>query len=84
MESCYDALSTLVWRHKTMTLDEIRRFDREFLTPAQVAPLLGCDAQDVRVCARECPERLGFNVALIGTRVKIPRLAFIEFMCGKK
>ena len=66
-----------------MTLDEIRRFDREFLTPAQVAPLLGCDAQDVRVCARECPERLGFNVALIGSRVKIPRRAFVNWMEGR-
>ena len=65
-----------------MTLEEIRMLDREFLTPAQIAPLLGVDPQDVRVAAKQCPERLGFNVSVIGSRVKIPRLAFIEFMCG--
>ena len=65
-----------------MTLDDLKRLDREYLTQAQVADVLGCDAQDVRVAARKCPERLGFNVAVIGTRVKVPRLAFIRWMEG--
>lgn len=65
-----------------MTLDEIRSLDREYLIPREVAPVLGVDPQDVRVAARLCPERLGFNVAVIGSRVKIPRLAFIRWMEG--
>lgn len=67
-----------------MTLDDIRNFDREFLTPAQVAPILGCDAQDVRVAAKERPDLLGFNVAVIGTRVKIPKRGFIAWMDGRR
>ncbi len=65
-----------------MTLDEIRNSTKEVLTPAEVAPVLGCDPQDIRVAAKQHPERLGFNVAVIGTRVKVPRLAFIRWMEG--
>lgn len=67
-----------------MTLNELREYPREFLTPAEVAPILGCDPQDIRVQARLAPERLGFNVAVIGTRVKVPRLAFIKWMEGER
>lgn len=65
-----------------MTLDEIRASDKTMLTPADIAPVLGADAQDIRVQARMAPERLGFNVAVVGTRVKVPRLAFIRWMEG--
>lgn len=67
-----------------MSLDDLKRIDREYLTPAQVAGVLGCDAQDVRVAARECPERLGFPVCVIGSRTKVPRRAFIAWMEGNK
>lgn len=67
-----------------MTLNEIRNIDREYLIPREVAPILGVDPQDIRVAARQCPERLGFNVTVIGTRVKIPRLAFIRWMEGER
>ena len=67
-----------------MTLDEIRNSTKEVLTPAEVAPMLGCDPQDIRVAAKQHPERLGFNVAVIGTRVKVPRLAFIRWMEGER
>lgn len=65
-----------------MTLQEIKALDREYLTPAQIAPILGCDAQDIRVAARQRPDLLGFSVSVIGTRVKVPRLAFIKWMTG--
>ena len=65
-----------------MTLDEIRASDKTVLTPAEVAPVLGCDPQDIRVQARMAPERLGFNVIVVGTRIKIPRLAFLNYMTG--
>ena len=63
-----------------MTLDEIRNSTKEVLTPADIAPVLGADPQYIRVAAKQHPERLGFNVAVIGTRVKVPRLAFIRWM----
>lgn len=63
-----------------MTLDELREYPKEYLTPAQVAPVLGCDPQDIRVQARTAPERLGFPVIIIKSRTKIPRVPFLRFM----
>ena len=65
-----------------MTLDDLKRLDREFLTPAQVAEVLGCDPHGIRVWARQRPEGLGFPVCLVGSRTKIPRRAFIAWMEG--
>ena len=67
-----------------MTLDEIRSSTKEVLTPADIATVLGADPQDIRLQAKRNPERLGFNVAVIGTRVKVPRLAFIRWMEGER
>lgn len=66
-----------------MTLDEIRNYPKEYLTPAQVAPILGCDPQALRVWARECPEALGFPVIVFPHRTKIPKAAFLRHMEGK-
>ena len=66
-----------------MTLDDLKRIDREFLTPAQVADILNCSAHGVRIWARQRPEQLGFPVCIIGTRVRIPKRPFIQFMEGK-
>ena len=63
-----------------MTLDEIRNSTKEVLTPADVAPVLGADPQDIRVQARTAPERLGFPVIVVKTRTKIPRVPFLRFM----
>ena len=64
------------------TLQEVEAHTGEVLTPKDVAKVLGCDAQTIRVQANRCPERLGFPVSIIGTRVKIPKEAFLRFMKG--
>lgn len=66
-----------------MTLSEVECMDATTLTPAQVASVLHSDPQLIRVAARQCPELLGFDVIIVGNRVKIPREAFIAFMRGK-
>ena len=66
-----------------MTLDEIKNSSKVMLTPADVATVLGCDPQSIRINARVAPERLGFPVIMIGNRVKIPRAAFIRFITGE-
>jgi hypothetical protein len=66
-----------------MTLDEIKASDKTVLTPSEIAEVLKADAQDIRLAARRNPERLGFNVSVIGTRVKVPRLAFIRWVEGQ-
>ena len=66
-----------------MTLDEIKASDKLMLTPADIATVLGADPQYIRLTARLHPERLGFNVAVIGTRTKIPRLGFLNWLEGR-
>ena len=65
-----------------MTLAEIKKLDKDIITPDIAADVLECDPQYIRVAAHQRPELLGFPVTLIGRRVKIPRLAFIRYMEG--
>ena len=67
-----------------MTLAELKQLDKDVITPAQAAGVLGCDPQYIRVAARQRPELLGFPVTLIRSRDKIHRLAFIRYMEGDK
>lgn len=66
-----------------MTLSEIENYERDWLTPAQVAPVLGTDPMWIRWQAKRDPSKLGFPVVVISTRTKIPRLPFLNFMRGK-
>lgn len=66
-----------------MTLEDIKAVDKEYLTPAQVAAVLGADGQSIRVWARQCPEALGFPVIVLPHRTKIPKRAFVAYMEGK-
>lgn len=67
-----------------MTLEEIRAIDREWLSASEVAGVLGCDPQGLRVWARQRPEQLGFPVVVLEHRIKIPRRAFLAYMTGKE
>ena len=62
-----------------MTLAEIRQSDAAMLTASDVAEVLESDPQDIRQQAKEDPSKLGFPVVVIGSRVKIPRRAFLAF-----
>lgn len=69
-----------------MTLDEIRELDREFLIPSDVAPILGTSGYAITVQVREDKENginsFPFPTIRIGSRVKIPRRAFLAAMQG--
>lgn len=66
-----------------MTLAEIEKLDRDYLTVAEVASCLHYDAQVVRDQAERDPKFLGFNISKCGHSFKIPRLAFIAWMKGE-
>ena len=66
-----------------MTLYEIKVLDKEYLTPAEVGKVLGCNPYAISVAARTEPEKLGFPVIRIGKRTKVPKAAFIRYMEGK-
>ena len=51
-------------------------------TAAQVAPILGSDPQTIRMQARLRPDLLPFPAVCLGSRVKIPKEAFLRVMRG--
>lgn len=67
-----------------MTIQDIKNMTKEILTPADVAPILCCDPNVIRVQAGIDIKQLGFPAAKIGTRVKIPRRAFIDWFEGAR
>lgn len=71
-----------------MTLQQIIDSQKEMLTPKDVAEVLGCDPYNINVQVKDDIARgvnsFGFPISLIGTRVKIPRRAFLRFMLGEK
>ena len=63
-----------------MTIQEMLRSDRVYLLPADVAEVLECDPQCIRILARTDRDSLGFPVCVVGHRTKIPRIPFLRFM----
>lgn len=63
-----------------MTLEDLRKVDRDWLLAREVAPILGTDPHSIRVWARLRPDDLGFPVIVVGSRIKIPRVPFLRFM----
>lgn len=64
------------------TLEEIELSTAEMLTPTDIAPIFPANPQSIRVQARDKPELLGFPVICIGSRVYIPKQAFLRFCKG--
>lgn len=65
-----------------MTLAEIELLDCDFLTVAQVASCLHCDAQLIRDEASKSPKYLGFPITKIGHSFKIPKEGFLNWAKG--
>ena len=65
-----------------MTLEELEACPKAVVTAADIADILGASPNTIRFQAQECPEKLGFPVIVMGSRVKIPRKAFLAFMNG--
>lgn len=65
-----------------MTIAELEALDSATITAETAASVIGASAQAIRIQARECPERLGFPVVCVGSRVKIPREPFVAFLRG--
>lgn len=63
-------------------LQALQQMTKLFLTPAEVAPVIGCDPQWIRVMAAQAPDKLGFPVTRIRSRTKIPRIPFINYVTG--
>ena len=69
-----------------MTIQEIRDSTKECLVPSDIAEVLGCDKYSINLQVKQDKEldtnSFPFPTILIGTRVKIPRKAFLKAMEG--
>lgn len=63
-----------------MTLQEIQESDKLFLVPTDVAAVLGMSANSLRLQAQQDASKLGFPVIVAGTRVRIPRVPFLNYI----
>lgn len=65
-----------------MTFEEIKASDKDFLYADDVQNVIGVKPNTLREQAHKDPSKLGFPVMVCGTRVRIPRKAFIKFVEG--
>lgn len=63
-----------------MTLQDVIMSDRIYLTPADIAPILGCDPQSIRTQAHKHPQAMGYPIIIIGRRIRIPRIPFLQYL----
>jgi len=56
--------------------------DKQMLTAADVAPILGVNPQSIRSQAQADVRQLGFPACCIGHKVLIPRDGFIRWLRG--
>ena len=63
-----------------MTYEEMLASDKAFLTPTDVAKLMGCEPYSINAQAQQDPAKLGFPACVTGSRVRIPRLGFLHWM----
>lgn len=62
-----------------MTISDLEAVEKDFLTAADIAPVLGIDPHDIRVQAQVDAGKLGFPVIVTGSRVRIPKEGFIYY-----
>lgn len=65
---------------KQKAIQAIIDSNKEVLTPAEIAPILGVDPHYIRVAARQRPELLKFEFFISGNRTKIPRIPFLRYI----
>lgn len=63
-----------------MTLQEIKDSDKLWLTAEEVSDVVECNPNSLRAQAQSDPDKLGFPVTVINTRVKIVRKRFLEYL----
>ena len=63
-----------------MSIAELQECAKEFLVPEDIAPIIGCAPYSINLQAQDDAAKLGFPVSITGTRVRIPRRAFLRWL----
>lgn len=64
-------------------LDRIEALDKDMLVPTDICKYLGCSAYTINIATRDGNNPFPFPVIRLGTRVKIPKIPFINAMRGQ-
>lgn len=63
-----------------MTLAEIKMSDKIWLTAKDIAKIMKCDPGYIRYTAHVNPKKLGYEVDVVGSRVRINRKKFLHYL----
>ena len=63
-----------------MTYRQIKESRKNMLVPTDISDILDCTPHSINVQAQLDATKLGFPVCVMGTRVRIPRLAFLHWL----
>lgn len=66
-----------------MTVAEIEKLDRDFLSVADVAGCIKCNPQLIRDEASKSPKYLGFPITKIGHSFRVPKEGFLRWYRGE-
>jgi len=62
---------------RKLKIEDIESIKKEFLIPEDIASFLGCDKYSINVQAQKNPDKLGFPVVILGSRIRIPKEGFV-------
>jgi len=62
------------------TIEEVMAVNREWLSPRQASGVLNCNPYSINIHAKSDPKGLGFPIIKMGTRIKIPKKPFVDFL----
>ncbi len=63
-----------------MCIAEMKEINRPYLTVEEIAVTMRVGPQSIRNQAREDDSKLGFPVCQVGSKILIPRVAYLKFL----
>lgn len=75
-------MQRLVIAMKSEELDRIAALDKDMLVPKDICKFLGCSSYTINIVTRDGKNPFPFPVIRMGSRVKIPKIPFINAMRG--
>ena len=65
------------------TISDLESIPRDYLKVSEVCSVIHTKPETFRGQAHQAPQKIGFPVIVIGSRIKIPKIPFIKFMRGE-
>lgn len=66
-----------------MTIQQIRSFTGDMLSVQDISEVIGSKARDIANTARTTPWLIRYPFTFVGSRMKIPRVGFLNWIEGR-